>query len=125
MTSKTPETPERLSQSCRAHDVNTGRPMVVDGHICIVRSKTGTDPILFSGSDIFTRTHHQSSYTAADVVETPTISSTSYTLIAMARNGFLSLKSATGEVRNDLTLAENYVGKIIKVAMAGPVRISW
>lgn len=87
---------------------------MIKGHPCKVVSfstaktgKHGSAKAMVSGTDIFTSNKYECTFSTGDNVDSPIITRIEYTVGDIAEDGFISLISEAGEVKEDLKLPED------------------
>lgn len=97
-----------------AGSLHNGNLVMIKGHPCRVvafstakTGKHGSAKAMISGIDIFTSNKYECTYSTSDNVDAPVVKRTEYNLINIEDDGFCSLLSDNGEIKEDLKLPED------------------
>ena len=86
---------------------------MIKGHPCKLVSfstaktgKHGSAKAMVTGIDIFSAQKYECSFSTGDMVDAPIVAKTDYTLLNIDEDGYMSLMSNTGEIKQDLRIPE-------------------
>ena len=97
-----------------AGSLHNGNLVMIKGHPCKVVSfstaktgKHGSAKAMLTGIDIFTANKYECTYSSSDHVDAPIVKRTEYQLINIESDGFVTLMSDKGDIKEDLKLPED------------------
>lgn len=110
----------------QANHLKQGGHVVLDAHPCkitnIAKSKPGKHghaKVVVTGVDVFTGKKHEAGGPAGHTMDVPVVKKTSYMLLNVGREGFLTLFDlATGQEKIDVRLPDGELGERIREKFA-------
>ena len=104
-----------------AGSLKKGDLVMIKGHPCKVVSfstaktgKHGSAKAMISGIDIFTSSKYECTYSTGDNVDAPLLTRVEYTLVNIDDDGYASLMTEQGEIKEDIKLPEDEWLKDVK-----------
>ena len=100
---------EKIQANC----LKIGSLVMIKGHPCKVVSfstaktgKHGAAKAMVTGIEIFSAQKYECTFSTGDMVDAPVVTKTDYTLINIDDEGYMSLMTDSGEIKQDLKVPE-------------------